>query len=458
MVTTEKKARIGEVFDLTIAALNEDGYGIGCSGEKQILVTGVLPGETVRVKVTFVGRREILASTIKVLRHSTARLLTPPGANAPLFDYFPLLIMKYPAQLEWKRDLVENALRGYSALKEITPRTVLPSPKPLHYRNIARLVIAGKFSTPVIGIYRRNSDDVLDIGDCPLYHPLINRVVQAVRDGIKHGKVPIYSARSGTGLLRYLVIRVTEAENRVMAVFITAQRSFNEIHHLAKFLQGSVPEVEVVVQNVNDTAGRDIFGETNHYLTRKRLLHDTIGDIRYDISPTSYFPENSVSAQTVYEKVREWAVLSGRETVIQLYCGNGGILFYLSRCAKKVIGIGLGERGVTDAEKIARQNGIHNCSFEAGKEVGLLTELRKKGFCPDLFVIEMPRKGCEKEVLQQVVALAPTRIVHLSGFLQPMANDLNILSQLGYRTMEVQPVDMFPQTSRVETASLLVKR
>jgi 23S rRNA (uracil1939-C5)-methyltransferase len=243
-----------------------------------------------------------------------------------------------------------------------------------------------------------------------------------------------------------------------MAVFITAQRSFNEIHHLAKFLQGSVPEVEVIVQNVNDTAGRDIFGETNHYVTRKRMLHDTIGDIRYDISPTSYFPENSVGAQTVYDKVREWAVLSGRETVIQLYCGNGGILLYLSRWAKTVIGIGLGERGVTDAEKIARQNGIHNCCFEAGQEVGLLTELRKKGFCPDLFVIEMPRKGCEKEVLQQVVALAPTRIIHLSGFLQPMANDLNILSQLGYRTMEVQPVDMFPQTSRVETVSLLVKR
>jgi 23S rRNA (uracil1939-C5)-methyltransferase len=456
-VETEKKSRLGDVFDLTIATLDADGYGIGCSREAQVLVTGVLPGETVRVKVTVAGRRETFASTIKVLRNSPVRLLTPPCTDNTVFDYAPLLIMKYPAQLDWKREMVENSLRGYSALKGISPHPVIPSPRPLHYRNSARLVIAGKFTAPVIGIYRRNSDEVIDIGDCPLYHPLINRVIHAVKEGIKKGKVPVFSARSGTGLLRYLLVRVAEAENRVMAVFITAQRSFNEIHHLGKFLQGLVPEVEVVLQNINDMQGKAVLGEKDYFVTRKRTLRDEISNVRFDISPSSFFPVNIGGAQAVYEKVREWAALSGQETVIDLYSGNGGIPLYLARWAKTVVGIGPGESGVSDAEKNARLNGIRNCRFEAGKAAELLMELREEGVCPDLIIINMPRKGCDREVLQQVVALAPTRIIHLSGFIQPLAHDLDILRRLGYCTLEVQPVDMFPQTSRVETVSLLVK-
>src|SRR5512140_3685208 len=133
--TTDKKPRVGDIFDLTIATLDEDGYGIGRSGETQVLVTGVLPGETVRARVTFAGRREILASTVKVLRNNPKRLQTPPCANSVACDDCPLIVMKYPAQLDWKRGIVENALRGFASLQGVTPRPLIPSPKPLHYRN-----------------------------------------------------------------------------------------------------------------------------------------------------------------------------------------------------------------------------------------------------------------------------------------------------------------------------------
>jgi 23S rRNA (uracil1939-C5)-methyltransferase len=454
--TTENKPRVGDIFDLTIATLDDDGYGIGRSGETQVLVTGALPGETVRVRVFFAGHREIFAASVKVLRNSPKRLQTPPCASCAACNYCPLIAMKYPAQLDWKMGIVENALRGYAALNGVTPRPLIPSLKPLHYRNSARFVIAGRFTAPAIGINRHNSKEVIDITDCPLYHPLINRVVQAVREGIKKGKVTVYSERHGTGLLRYLVVRVSEAENRVMAVFVTAQRSFNEIHHLGKFLQGAVPEVEVVVQNVNDSPGKAIFGEKDHFVTKKRVFHDTIGAIRFDVSPRSFFPVNNGASQAVYEIVREWGALTGRETVIGLYCGNSGIPLYLARFAKTVVGIEWGERGVAEAEKNARLNGIRNCSFEAGTAADILSELRGEGICPDLIVINMPRNGCEKEVLQQVVLLAPARIIHLSGSLQ-LAHDLDNLSRLGYRTLEVQPIDAYPQTGRMEIVSLLVK-
>jgi 23S rRNA (uracil1939-C5)-methyltransferase len=334
---------------------------------------------------------------------------------------------------------------------------IIPSPKPLHYRNSAKLVVAGKFAAPLIGIYRRNSHEVIDISDCPLHHPLVNRVVQSVKEGIRKGKVPIYSARTGSGILRYLVVRISERDNRAMAVLVTAQRSFNEIHHLAKFLQSAIPEVSVVVQNVNSSAGNVILGEKDYFITREKSLFDTIGEVRFSISPRSFFQVNSGSAMILYEKVRELGALTGVESVLDLYCGVGGISLFLAKGAKDVLGIESISAAVADAENNARLNGIRNCSFEAGDAAELLVGVREEGKRFDLIVLNPPRRGCEERVLGEVANLGPARIVYVSCSPKTLARDLDILAGHGYRSIEVQPVDMFPQTPHVENVALLVK-
>jgi 23S rRNA (uracil1939-C5)-methyltransferase len=449
------RPRIGEMVDLTIVTLDEEGYGLGKLDTLPVFVTGVLPGEMVRARITHAGRRELFAATVKVLRHSPARLQTPPCDMASICDGCPIIQMKYPAQLEWKHALVENALHSYRSLLEVAPQPVLPSPRPLQYRNSAKLVIGGKFSAPVIGIYRRNSHEVLDIGDCSLHHPLINKVVHAVKDGIRKGKVPIYSPRSGTGLLRYLVVRVSEAENRAMVTFVTSQRSFNEIHHLAKHLRTAVPEVEVVVQNVNSSSGNVILGEHDHFVTPRKELRETIGTTAFAISPRSFFQVNSGGARIIYDKVRELARLSGRERVLDLYCGIGGISLFLAPEAREVIGIEANEAAVADAEKNARLNNIRNCRFESGDAAKILEELRSEGNRFDLVVLNPPRKGCDERVLTDTALLAPARIIYVSCSPRTLARDLDILSRSGYRTREIQPVDMFPQTPHVENVVLL---
>lgn len=444
------------MIEVAVTTLDADGYGLGTFQDIPVLVNGALPGELVRARIAFAGRREMFADTVKVLRHSPARLKTPPCPKAAACDGCPLIAMAYPSQLAWKHELVKGELGRYPSLAGTEVHEPLPSPKPLHYRNSAKLVVAGKFAAPLIGIYRRNSHDVIDIGDCPLHHPLINRVVQAVKEGIRKGKVPIYSARSGTGILRYLVVRVSEAENRAMAIFVTAQRSFNEVHHLGKYLQSAVPEVEVIVQNVNSSAGNVILGERDyHFLTPRKELSDTIGEVRFAISPRSFFQVNSGGARLIYEKVREWARLSGRETVLDLYCGIGGISLFLAKGAREVLGIEAVEAAVADAAKNARLNGLANCRFEAGDAAQLLEELREEGKKVDLIVLNPPRKGCDEEVLGDAAQLSPGRIIYVSCSPRTLARDLNILSRLGYRTMEVQPVDMFPQTPHVENVALL---
>jgi 23S rRNA (uracil1939-C5)-methyltransferase len=353
--------------------------------------------------------------------------------------------------------MVENAIREYTALKGVTPNPVLPSPVQLHYRNSARFIVAGKFTAPVIGIKNRKTRDVMELDDCPLYHPLINRIVQAVKEGIRKGKVPVYSPRSDSGLLCNLSVRVSEAETRAMVSFVTAERSFNEIHHLGKYLQTAVPEVEVIVQNVNNPSGKLMIGNKEFFVTRKRFLTDIIGNTRFIVTPRSFLPVNRGGALLIHEKVREWAVLSGQESVLDLFFGNGSLSLFLSRWAKEVVGIETAESSVVEAEKNARLNGIRNCRFEAGDVTELLTELRNEGVSPGLISINMLAKGYEREVLQQAAALAPARIILLSGSLQQLAHDLDILSRIGYRTLEVQPVDMFPQTPRVDTLTLMAK-
>lgn len=452
----QSKPEIGQLLTLATTSLNEEGYALASVDGRSVWVSGALPGELVRAKVTHNGRRETYALVVKILRRAQGRLMSSP-CNIAECDGCPLIAMNYSGQLAWKRELIDQTFGRYQALRDAVIHDVLPSPQPLHYRNSAKLVVAGKFAAPIIGVYRKNSHAVVDIGSCPLHHPLVNHVVAAVREGIRKGKVPIFSPATGSGLLRYLVVRVSEAENRVMVVFVTAQRSFNEIHHLGKFLQAAVPEAVVLVQNVNSSAGNVILGEKDHFLTRERFLHAQLGDVRLAISPRSFFQVNSGAARIIYDKIQDWAQLTGRERVLDLYCGIGGISLFLARKAKEVIGFEVVEAAVIDAERNARLNGIANCRFEAGDAAELIEELHEAGERFDLIVLNPPRKGCDEQVLKVASSLGAGTIIYVSCSPQTLARDLAILARLGYRTREVQPVDMFPQTPHVENVALLVR-
>ncbi len=449
--------KTGQVIDVPVTTLDEDGFSRGNHDGRTVVVSGVLPNEVARVKVNHTGRREIFAELVKILRHAPERLRTPPCGKAGLCDGCPLILANYPYQLKWKGEQLLREIRRYRSLEGANIHDVAPSPKPLHYRNSAKLVVAGKHAAPVIGIYQRHSHKVIDIGECPLHQPLINRTVQAIREGINKGKVPIYSPKTGNGLLRYVVIRVSEQSSRAMVVFVTATRSFNEIHHLAKYIQGAVPEIGVIAQNINNSTGNVILGEKDVFITKERFLVDSIGEICFSISPRSFFQVNSHGARIIYEKVLEWAGLTDRDRVIDLYCGVGGISLFLAGKAKEVLGIEVVEAAAEDAEKNARLNGIRNCSFEAGDAAHILEELKERKERFDLVVLNPPRRGCDERVLRSVAAIGPARIIYVSCSPATLARDLDMLAEQGYRLLEIQPLDMFPQTTHVESVALLVR-
>lgn len=452
---SEAPLKKGAVITLAVAYLDEDGFGVGEHEGMQVKAPGVFPGEKASVRIENVGRRVSYVKPVKILEASPDRLKRPACKVCAECEGCPLMALNYPAQLHQKRQLVINEIRKFPPLSRVPIHEPLPSPAPLGYRNSAKLVVSGTFSSPVIGIYARHTHNVVDIGDCPLHHPLINRIVKAIKLGITKGKVPVYHPRTENGLLRYVVIRVSEAEGTAMVIFVTAWRSYNEIHHLGRYVMEQVPEVRVVAQNVNPSAGNVIMGQEDKFLTKQKTITERLGDVAFAISPRSFFQINSGGANLLYAKVREWAALTGQETVVDLYCGVGGISLFLADCAKAVHGFELIEAAVRDAEQNAKINRIKNCRFEAGDAGELLEELREEGEKVDLVVLNPPRKGCEEGVLRDVAALGPMKIIYVSCSPQSLARDLAILDKLGYQTREIQPVDMFPNTAHIENVALI---
>jgi len=450
------KLRSGQTLELQIASTNNDGFGIAMHEGTRVLVAGGLPGERLVARVTYVGRREAFAHLLKCLTTSPDRNPAPACSMTRTCDGCALMQMRYPAQLAWKKGLVTRELRKYPSLAQAEISDTVASPAELGYRNTAKLVVSGKFTDPVIGIYRRNTHDVLAIEECPLHHPLINKVVKAAKAGIRKGKVPIYNPRSEMGLLRYLVVRVAERDGKVMVVLVTSEQAYNELHHLAKFIQQAVPEVTVVAQNINTSTGNVIFGQKERFVTKQQTLKAYLGEKSFNLSPHSFFQVNSGAARIIYEKVRELAALTGRERVLDVYCGIGGISLFLAEKAGEVVGIEVVEAAVADATENALQNGARNCRFEAGDAAQLIEEVGEEGGA-DLVVLNPPRKGCDEKVLKSVAALAPAKVIYVSCSPETLARDLDILSRLGYRTLTVQPVDMFPQTVHVEDVALLQK-
>jgi 23S rRNA (uracil1939-C5)-methyltransferase len=450
------KLHSGQTVELQITSTNDEGFGVAFHEGTRVLVAGALPGEVLIGRVTYVGRREAFANILRPLKTSPDRETAPACGMGRACDGCGLMQMRYPAQLAWKKNLVTNEFSKHPALFEAKIYDTIASPKQLNYRNTAKLVIAGKHSDPVIGIYRRNTHDVLEIEDCQLHHPLINKVVKAAKQGIKKGKVPIYNAKSEMGLLRYLVVRVAEPSDQVMVVFVTSEQGYNEVHHLAKFVQQAVPEVAVVAQNINSSTGNVIFGHKDRFLTKAQTLRAYVGKKSFNLSPHSFFQVNSGAAHIIYQKVRELAQLSGTERVLDVYCGIGGISLYLADKAKEVVGIEFVEAAVADATQNAALNRAENCSFEAGDAARLIDEIGEEGGA-DVIVLNPPRKGCDPKVLKSVAAINPERIIYVSCSPETLARDLDILSGLGYRTVEVHPVDMFPQTVHVEDVALVVR-
>ena len=449
--TQQQRQPARDILKLTITQLDNEGIGMAEHEGKTALVQSALPGEIVLAEVEHVGRTHIFTRLKKVLRNSqerTSRQLCGIEQNCL---GCPLLSLKYPAQLAFKQRRVEQALAGNGLLKEGLVAPPLPSDPAVGYRASAKLVFARKRNQVLIGLYRRGTHDVVDCPDCPVHHPLINRIAAVVRDEVQRQGISVYNPKHDNGLLRYLLVRVSPAGGKAMVTLVSSYRDLQQLPKLGKWLMRKVPEVIGVHQNVNTTSGNVIIGQETLKLHGLPDLIDQVGAIRLRIAPESFFQVNTLQAARIYALVRDWAALTRKDTAVDLYCGIGGIALHLAQDAGRVTGIEYVPEAVRNADDNARLNNLDNCRFIAGDAAVELQKLANQLKSLHLVTLNPPRKGCAEGLLQTLCDLSPPQIIYVSCDPDSLARDLARLTEAGYHLERVQPVDMFPQTAHIET-------
>ena len=449
-----KPVKKGEIIELTIDDVAYGGDAVGRVEGFAIFVPGGLPGERVLAQIKEVKNSFARAEFLKVKEGSKNR------QEAKCFVYeecggCQLQHANYEAQLAYKKSMVEDALERIGGI-EVEVNSPIGMEYPYFYRNKAQFPVDKQDDEVVIGFYAAGSHEIIDTNNCKIQHPLINRVARKAKEAIKKYELSVYNEKEHTGLVRHLVVRVGVCTNQAMLVLVTKDKAVTHKKELADKLIEEIPELVSVYQNINPEKTNVVFGKETEKLAGEDYIIDYIGRVKYQISPRSFFQVNTLQAEELYEQVLKYADLSKEEVVIDAYCGLGSISLYLASKAKEIFGIEVIEEAVKMARKNAKLNRIENCLFKVGKVEELLPKM-SANVDPDVVVVDPPRKGCSKEVLAAFTELDPKRIVYVSCDPTSLARDLDRLEELGYKTREVQPVDMFSQTYHIENVAWLEK-
>jgi 23S rRNA (uracil1939-C5)-methyltransferase len=295
---------------------------------------------------------------------------------------------------------------------------------------------------------------VLDIEACLLQPDLGNAILSDVRQYIRNSPLPVYGLRSHEGFWRFLVLRHSAALDQWMVNIVTASENVAQVQPLADQLVQKYDRVVSVVNNITARKSGVAIGEREIRLCGEAVLVDRIGDCAFELSANSFFQTNTLGARRLYDTAKDYAGLTGTERVVDLYCGAGTIAIYLAHMAREVIGLEIVESAVADAQRNGLRNGVENCRFMAGD---IRDTLARVDVQPEVMIIDPPRAGMHQDVVGQVLAMAPGRIVYVSCNPATMARDMALLKD-AYEVMEVQPVDMFPHTYHIESVARLVRR
>ena len=370
----------------------------------------------------------------------------------------PLLGLDYAAQLKQKEEKVRALVGKYGPVHPIRGME-----QPYHYRNKVISTFAtgwgGKLTS---GIYAANSHKVLPVESCLLQDEVLDKTMQAVRAAANACRYQTYDEDKGTGLVRHCLLRRGVATGQVMVVLVTAQPVLPGAKNFVKALLTEAAQrgvtVTTVVQNVNSRKTSVVLGEAEKVLYGKGFILDTLCGKTYAISPRSFYQINHAQTEVLYGLAVEAAKLTGKEVVLDAYCGIGTIGLTAADHAKQVVGVELNRDAVQDAIGNARHNGVKNARFFAADATRWIGEAAAAGEKADVIFMDPPREGSTPEFLASVARMAPKRVVYVSCNPVTLARDLATLTKLGYKAEGFTPVDMFPHTEHVETVCLLVLR
>lgn len=362
--------------------------------------------------------------------------------------------IEYKKQLEMKEDKVKKLLKPFGKTSPIVGMD-----NPYHYRHKVHAVFdcVGRGQV-VAGVYKKNSHDVVDIESCQIENQEADAIIREVKGLLKSFRIKTYDEDTGYGLLRHVLVRKGYHTGEIMVVLVLSSPILPSKNNFVKALRKNHPDISTVVINVNDKKTSMVLGERNITIYGKGYIEDELCGCTFRISPNSFYQVNPAQTEFLYTKAIQSAKLTGKEKVIDAYCGTGTIGIIASKSAKEVLGVELNRDAIRDAITNAKRNDIKNIRFindDAGK---YMVSLAEKNESVDVVIMDPPRSGSDEAFLSSVVKLAPKRVVYVSCGPDTLARDLQYLTKKGYKMEEATPVDMFPMTNHCEVVVSLSKQ
>ncbi len=442
-------------IELRIDSLGSEGQGVGRYEGMAVFVPFALPNELVKAHIIKVAKNYAVGKLIKVIEPSKVRR-EPRCSSFTRCGGCNLMHMDYAAQLEYKRDLVENAFARIAKIEGVHVENTIGMDEPYHYRNKAAFPFAMVDGRMCFGFFAPRSHRLIPIDGCFIEQEPLYNVASAVHCWAEENDIQPYDEETGSGTIRHVVSRITTSGD-IMAVIVTKGRP-KKLNKLVDMLKERCEGIKSIILNRNDEDTNVIFGRSYETLWGEDSLTENLCGFEFSVSAASFLQVNPVQTECLYAQVEAFLPEKDGFEAIDVYCGTGTISMILSKRAKHVTGIENIKPAVEDAARNAERNGAGNADFICADAAEALPELIEKGIRPDVIVIDPPRKGCDKAVLNAITGSAVQRVIYVSCDPATLARDVRILVDGGYSIQKVQPIDMFPQTAHVETVVQLVRK
>jgi 23S rRNA (uracil1939-C5)-methyltransferase len=446
-----------EELELTVDSLAYGGNGVARLNGFVVFVRRGLPGDRVRARVTKVQRRHAEALATEVIEAGPNHV-DAPCAHYPACGGCRFQDLSYEAQIDAKSAQVGDALRRLGGITEPMVESIVPAEDVFHYRNKLEYSFTQLEDGPTLGFHKAGRwDEVLEIERCWLTTELGNAIRDSVREWAREERLVAYDQADQTGYLRHLVVREGRNTGQVLVRLVTAAGEKFDTGQFVDVLR-RFPELRSIHWSENESAA-EVTNLPTRLLWGDEAIEEELCGLRFRVRPNAFLQTNTKMAERLYEVAREFAALSGRETVFDLYCGIGTIGLVLARDALTVWGIDVSEESIACAIENAELNGVANAAFFAGNVGQSLEELHERSGDPDVVVVDPPRAGLAGKALRRLGEIGAPRIVYVSCNPTTLASDLKRLGDdYGYGLVRARPVDMFPHTPHVETVALLERQ
>lgn len=447
-----------DIVTVKIEDMGHDGEGIGKAEGYTLFIKDAVIGDTVEAKVMKAKKNYGYARLMQVLEPSPYRV-EPKCPCARACGGCQLQFLSYDKQLEFKKNKVQGNLERIGGFQNLAIDKVIGMEKPFRYRNKAQYPVGkNKAGEIITGFYAGRTHSIIPNRDCYLGAEVNQKILNEVLAYMEENHVKPYEEEIGKGLVRHILIRNGFRTGEIMVCLIINGKSIPKADKLVARLR-AIEGMTSISLNVNTKRSNVILGEEIQVLWGQAYISDYIGNIKFEISPLSFYQVNPVQTEKLYGTALEYAGLTGKETVWDLYCGIGTISLFLAQKAKQVYGVEIVPPAIDDAKKNARINAIENAEFYVGKAEEVLPEkYEKEGIKADVIVVDPPRKGCEPIVLETMLQMKPERIVYVSCDSATLARDLKVLCREAYQVEKVAVCDMFGNSVHVETVAKLTRK